>query len=77
MDQSSLASVLGHLAQTVECQTQLQQAQEREGHLAPPLSDRRPPIRSPRTGAAALQRDRPTPGPRARWEGGPQSGAGT
>jgi hypothetical protein len=41
-----------------------------EGHLAPPLSDRRP-IPSPRTGAAALQRDRPTPGPRARWGGGP------
>ena len=41
-----------------------------EGHLAPPLSDRRP-VPSPRTGAAALQRDRPTPGPRARWGGGP------
>ncbi|CAL8394943.1 unnamed protein product [Boreogadus saida] len=134
MVQSSLASVLGHLAQTAERQTQLQQAQNEvlvelarslatdreamrellgsgehggetrpwrkiyvpkmgeaddpeafldtfrgvaepgslsaavniaEGHLAPPLSDRRPP--SPRTGAAALQRDRPTPGPR--WGG--------
>ncbi|XP_059909407.1 SCAN domain-containing protein 3-like [Gadus macrocephalus] len=40
-----------------------------EGHLAPPLSDRRPPI--PQTGAAGLQPDRPIPGPRARWGGGP------
>ena len=46
-----------------------------EGHLAPPLSDRRPPIPSPRTGAAALQRDRPTPGPRARWGGASQEQA--
>ena len=46
-----------------------------EGHLAPPPTDRRPPTPSPRTGAAARRRDRPTPLPRARW-GGSQSRAG-
>ncbi|XP_056444349.1 uncharacterized protein LOC130380948 [Gadus chalcogrammus] len=36
------------------------------GHLQPPPTAQRPPTPVPRTGAAALRRDRPSPMPRAR-----------
>ena len=43
-----------------------------ESHLQPPPTAQRPSTPVPRTGAAALRRDRPSPAPRAR--GGDESG---